>query len=282
MVWRGRVNALLRTTTGYELTKPGRGRPAQRPQGRKGRRGKYVLRSDYDDAAKETIMAVRRRTMTSSEKLFGLISAVRYVVEARHPRRHRRVRRLARRVGRRDDPHAPGARDHRPRHLPLRHLRGDDRSRPSTTSAPRRPALEDWKQAQAKGEHPWGEVFGPESLSLEGVREAVLATGYPADRLHFVKGPVEETIPAQAPGDLAMLRLDTDWYESTRHELEHLYPAWPRAASSSSTTTAAGKARGERSTSFSKSHASDSSSCGSIAAGSQSSPSSHVRAEAIP
>jgi hypothetical protein len=26
------------------------------------------------------------------------------------------------------------------------------------------------------------------------------------------------------PGDLALLRLDTDWYESTRHELEHLYP----------------------------------------------------------
>ena len=35
---------------------------------------------------------------------------------------------------------------------------------------------------------------------------------------------MEETIPARAPDDLALLRLDTDWYESTRHELEHLYP----------------------------------------------------------
>ena len=37
-------------------------------------------------------------------------------------------------------------------------------------------------------------------------------------------GRVEETIPAHAPERIAVLRLDTDWYESTRHELEHLYP----------------------------------------------------------
>lgn len=42
--------------------------------------------------------------------------------------------------------------------------------------------------------------------------------------IHFVKGPVEETIPDNAPEKIALLRLDTDWYESTRHELEHLYP----------------------------------------------------------
>jgi hypothetical protein len=35
---------------------------------------------------------------------------------------------------------------------------------------------------------------------------------------------VERTVPAAAPPALALLRLDTDWYESTRHELEHLYP----------------------------------------------------------
>ena len=35
---------------------------------------------------------------------------------------------------------------------------------------------------------------------------------------------VEDTIPAAAPEALALLRLDTDWYESTRHELVHLYP----------------------------------------------------------
>ena len=49
-------------------------------------------------------------------------------------------------------------------------------------------------------------------------------TGYPPERIHFVRGPVEETLPAGAPDEIALLRLDTDWYESTRHELEHLYP----------------------------------------------------------
>jgi len=56
------------------------------------------------------------------------------------------------------------------------------------------------------------------------VRSTLEATGYPAERLHLVRGPVEETLPGHAPEQLALLRLDTDWYESTRHELEHLYP----------------------------------------------------------
>jgi hypothetical protein len=59
---------------------------------------------------------------------------------------------------------------------------------------------------------------------LDAVRKAVLETGYPADRVHFIPGRVEDTIPAQAPAEIALLRLDTDWYESTRHELVHLFP----------------------------------------------------------
>jgi hypothetical protein len=60
--------------------------------------------------------------------------------------------------------------------------------------------------------------------SLEEVRRNVQSTGYPADRLRFVQGKVEETIPAQSPPQIALLRLDTDWYESTYHEFVHLYP----------------------------------------------------------
>ena len=42
---------------------------------------------------------------------------------------------------------------------------------------------------------------------------------------NLVKGRVEDTLPGQAPpGPIALLRLDTDWYESTRHELIHLFP----------------------------------------------------------
>jgi len=59
---------------------------------------------------------------------------------------------------------------------------------------------------------------------LEAVQRNVRSTGYPADRFHFVQGKVEDTLPAQAPEQIALLRLDTDWYESTRHELTHLYP----------------------------------------------------------
>ena len=60
--------------------------------------------------------------------------------------------------------------------------------------------------------------------SLEDVQGALAQVGYPAERVHYVKGKVEETVPAQAPQQIALLRLDTDWYESTRHELQHLYP----------------------------------------------------------
>ena len=64
--------------------------------------------------------------------------------------------------------------------------------------------------------------------SLEEVREAVLGVGYPSERIHFVEGPVEETLPEHAPVEIALLRLDTDWYSSTKHELVHLYPRLAR------------------------------------------------------
>jgi hypothetical protein len=60
--------------------------------------------------------------------------------------------------------------------------------------------------------------------SLEDVQRSLERVGYPKGRVHYVQGKVEETVPAQAPDQIALLRLDTDWYESTRHELQHLYP----------------------------------------------------------
>jgi O-methyltransferase len=85
-------------------------------------------------------------------------------------------------------------------------------------------ALETWRRAEQAGERPWAQLFDPEMFNEESVRAVLLETGYPAERLHLVAGPVEETLPAHAPDSLALLRLDTDWYESTRHELVHLYP----------------------------------------------------------
>ena len=63
---------------------------------------------------------------------------------------------------------------------------------------------------------------------LDDVRANLLSIGYPRERIHFVEGKVEDTIPATLPGTTALLRLDTDWYESTRHELVHLYPLLSR------------------------------------------------------
>ncbi|MBS1525887.1 MAG: class I SAM-dependent methyltransferase [Bacteroidetes bacterium] len=60
--------------------------------------------------------------------------------------------------------------------------------------------------------------------ALEEVQNNVGILKYPAQKIHFVKGKVEDTIPKTMPGKIALLRLDTDWYESTAHELRHLYP----------------------------------------------------------
>lgn len=60
--------------------------------------------------------------------------------------------------------------------------------------------------------------------TLDDVRRAVVSTGYPESRFHFVKGKVEDTVPESAPEGIALLRLDTDWYESTKHEMVHLFP----------------------------------------------------------
>jgi O-methyltransferase len=59
---------------------------------------------------------------------------------------------------------------------------------------------------------------------IEDVRVNVLSTGYPEEKVHFIQGKVEETLPSIRPDCLSILRLDTDWYESTKHELIHLFP----------------------------------------------------------
>jgi O-methyltransferase len=60
---------------------------------------------------------------------------------------------------------------------------------------------------------------------IEDVKKAVLGTKYNPNNIHFIQGKVEDTIPSNSPSSIALLRLDTDWYESTYHELVHLYPS---------------------------------------------------------
>jgi len=59
---------------------------------------------------------------------------------------------------------------------------------------------------------------------IEEVKANMERTGYPAEKIIMVKGKVEDTLPGTLPSKISLLRLDTDWYESTKHELQHLYP----------------------------------------------------------
>ena len=59
---------------------------------------------------------------------------------------------------------------------------------------------------------------------LDEVRKNMEATAYDTDRIHYIKGMVENTLPEQTPDKIALLRLDTDFYSSTKAEMEYLYP----------------------------------------------------------
>lgn len=60
--------------------------------------------------------------------------------------------------------------------------------------------------------------------SLEQVKKNLSLTYYPKEFLHFRQGDVAITLRENVPEKISLLRLDTDWYESTKVELEVLYP----------------------------------------------------------
>jgi hypothetical protein len=80
-------------------------------------------------------------------------------------------------------------------------------------------AVDDWDRSNQEGAPSgWGYA------AFDEVRANLATTGYPTEKLAFIKGKVEDTLEANIPDRLALLRLDTDWYESTRAALIHLYP----------------------------------------------------------
>jgi hypothetical protein len=83
-------------------------------------------------------------------------------------------------------------------------------------------ASDDWASIAANRDDP---VLA--YASLDEVRANMARTGWPTERITYVEGKVEDTLPGAAPAQVALLRLDTDFYESTKHELEEL---WPRLA----------------------------------------------------
>ena len=169
----------------------------------------------YVEAAGEILRRVESRTMTDFAKLFGLVEATRYVVRSRIPGdivecgvwRGGSMQAVALALI------EEGASD-RGLHL----FDTFEGMPPPTEEDTRRGTSAEEMLARQDRDHRIWAVAG-----LDDVREAMQEVGYPADLVHFHQGLVEDTVPGRAPEQIALLRLDTDWYASTRHELEHLY-----------------------------------------------------------
>ena len=58
---------------------------------------------------------------------------------------------------------------------------------------------------------------------LYAVQNKLNSTGYPQEYLHYIVGDVMKTLDVFIPPNIAILRLDTDWYESSKYELERMY-----------------------------------------------------------
>ena len=250
---REAINAGLRRATGFELRRAGREQPAPAPtSGRGGGRPRPTknsrrqarpggapqkrqqqrsgsdrtdgrstktpieVRARYDEAAVAVMHRVKPRTMTSPEKLFGLVQSVRYVVRHGIPGdivecgvwRGGSMQAVALTLLEQGET---------TRRL---HLFDTFEGMSAPTELDRRtdgtPA-EVLLREHDKDHRVWG-VAG-----IEDVTAGMSETGYPSELVDYHQGMVEHTIPAQAPDRIAVLRLDTDWYESTAHELEHLW-----------------------------------------------------------
>jgi len=59
---------------------------------------------------------------------------------------------------------------------------------------------------------------------LNDVKSTINLSEYPNEKLHYVKGKIEDTVPGTIPDEISLLRLDMDWYSPTIHALTYLYP----------------------------------------------------------
>ena len=62
------------------------------------------------------------------------------------------------------------------------------------------------------------------TVPVEGIREIIAASGYPIEKVKVISNAIENTIPATISQRFALLRLQTNWYPSTKREMELLYP----------------------------------------------------------
>ena len=174
---------------------------------------------DLEPSVSETIRAVRPYTLTSVQRLVALCDAVQYVVRNQIPGdivecgvwKGGSMMAIARTLIQADD---------QSRHLYL-----------FDTYEGMTPPCD--KDISVQGESASDLLHNedkedPQSVwcaaPLDEVRRVMGGVGYESSKVHFIKGRVEETLPSMAPEQISLLRLDTDWYESTRHEMEQLFP----------------------------------------------------------
>jgi O-methyltransferase len=174
---------------------------------------------DFDEATKATVRSVQGFTMTGPEKLFALCHGVRHIVAHGIPGaivecgvwRGGSMMAVARTLLEKGDT----SRD--------LYLFDTFQGMPAPTEHDIDihgvNVLDKWKSQKRNRFTP-----SEASASLSEVRSAMTTVGYDSSRVHFVKGMVEHTIPRAAPPAIALLRLDTDYYASTRHEMFELYP----------------------------------------------------------
>ncbi|MFE7748026.1 TylF/MycF/NovP-related O-methyltransferase [Streptomyces sp. NPDC057428] len=227
MAWRNAVNGVLQQLTGYQLRRATVPAPrpapeaAEAPAAAKPAPAKPAARkpqfpADYDDEAKDIIRAVKPYTMTSPERLNAFVLATRHVVKHGIPGdivecgvwRGGSMQACAKTLLSLGDT----GRD-------LYLFDTYEGMTPPTAEDLRRdgrPAQE-LLDAQGKDRPIWAVA------SLQDVQAGFEQVPYPKDRVHYVQGKVEDTVPGQAPERISVLRLDTDWYASTKHELKHLY-----------------------------------------------------------
>ncbi|MFB8270161.1 TylF/MycF/NovP-related O-methyltransferase [Streptomyces sp. NPDC055955] len=229
MAWRSVVNGVIKQLTGYQLTRvqvpaPRQAAranesapPASAPKPKPTPKPKaLVLPEDYDDEAKDTIRAVKPYTMTSPERLNAFILATRHIVRHDIPGdivecgvwRGGSMQACAKALLSQGDT----GRD-------LYLFDTYEGMTPPTEEDLRRDgkSAEELLAAQGKDRPIWAVA------TLDDVKSGFRSVPYPEERLHFVQGKVEDTVPEQAPEQISILRLDTDWYASTKHELDHLY-----------------------------------------------------------
>lgn len=173
---------------------------------------------DVDPATREIYHRIAACTMTSPERIAAVCDAVRYVTQARIPGAYVECG-----VWRGGSSMAAA--------LALLDIRSTERDLYlfDTFEGMTAPSRHDLRTSDCEAAETLLDASSDVDkiwcrASIEDVAANMAATGYPAERVKLCKGKVEDTLPTLAPDQIAVLRLDTDWYESTRHELEQLYP----------------------------------------------------------